>query len=152
MNRETEEPYKTLCDPEQDPPESWDMIKVEDEPRPHGLYGVSKLWGENLGRMYYDEYNLSVLCIRMGHVSASGKPGWGSNYEEGNPASLGRDISIYTSHRDIAQMVRKCVEAPDSVGFDVFYALSNNKRGYRDIQHAKDVIGFEPQDSAEDYY
>ena len=114
--------------------------------------GVSKLWGENLGRMYYDEYNLSVLCIRMGHVSASGKPGWGSNYEEGNPASLGRDISIYTSHRDIAQMVRKCVEAPDSVGFDVFYALSNNKRGYRDIQHAKDVIGFEPQDSAEDYY
>ena len=49
-------------------------------------------------------------------------------------------------------MVRKCVEAPDSVGFDVFYALSNNKRGYRDIQHAKDVIGFEPQDSAEDYY
>ena len=59
--------------------------------------------GENLGRMYYNEYNLSVLCIRMGHVSAAGKPGWGSNYEEGNPASLGRDISIYTSHRDIAQ-------------------------------------------------
>ena len=44
MNRETEEPYKTLCDPEQEPPESWDMIKIEDEPRPHGLYGVSKLW------------------------------------------------------------------------------------------------------------
>ena len=101
---------------------------------------------------YYDEYGLSVLCIRMGHVSASGKPGWGSNYEDGNPASLGRDISIYTSHRDIAQMVRKCVEAPDSVGFDVFYALSNNKRGYRDIQHTKDVIDFDPQDSAEDYY
>ena len=32
-----------------------------------GGAGVSKLWGENLGRMYADEHGLSVLCVRMGH-------------------------------------------------------------------------------------
>jgi hypothetical protein len=46
-------------------------------------------------------------------------------------------------------MVEKCIEAPDSVRFDIFYAVSNNKWGYRDFSHAREVIGFEPQDSAE---
>lgn len=71
MMRENEEPYQTLCDPDQEPPaEEWEMITHTGEPRPKGLYGVSKLWGQNLGRIYTGpEYGLSVLCVRMGHVS-----------------------------------------------------------------------------------
>ena len=49
----------------------------------------------------------------------------------------------------MAQMAVKCVEAPASVRFDIFYVVSNNKYGYRDIEHAREVVGYEPTDSAE---
>jgi len=48
-------------------------------------------------------------------------------------------------------MVDKCINAPESVRFDIFYAGSNNKYNYRDITHAREVVGFEPQDNSEDY-
>ena len=36
-------------------------------------------------------------------------------------------------------------------GIDVFYAVSNNERRWMDIEHAREVIGYMPQDRAEDY-
>ena len=134
------EPYGTLCNPDVEPPGTWEMITKHSEPKVLGLYGASKLWGENLGRMFAGEYGLSVLCIRLGHVTPSSEP------------EQPRDVSIYCSHRDAAQMVRRCVEAPLELHFDIFYALSNNSRGYCDLQHAKDVLGYEPMDSADPFF
>src|SRR5437016_3399063 len=33
----------------------------------------------------------------------------------------------------------------------VVYAVSDNRWGYRDLEHARTVLGFEPRDRAEDY-
>ena len=35
-------------------------------PRPDGLYGASKVWGEALGRLYVDKFGLEVVCLRIG--------------------------------------------------------------------------------------
>ena len=35
------------------------------------------------------------------------------------------------------------------LAYDVFFATSKNRWGYRDLEHARDVLGWEPQDSAE---
>ena len=35
-------------------------------PRPDGLYGASKVFGEALGRMYVDRFGLSVVALRIG--------------------------------------------------------------------------------------
>jgi nucleoside-diphosphate-sugar epimerase len=99
--------------------------------------GVSKLWGENLGRMYADEHGLSTLCVRMGHC--------------GDAPTDDRDVAIFTSYRDVAQCLRLCVQAPSSLMYDCFYCISNNSRGYRDIEHTRKVLGYEPQDSADDF-
>ena len=48
-------------------------------------------------------------------------------------------------------MIDKCIEADDRLRFDIFYAVSDNKYNYRDIGHARDVIGFVPTSRAEDY-
>jgi hypothetical protein len=48
-------------------------------------------------------------------------------------------------------MVEKCVYAPESVKFDLFYAVSDNRGRYRDIDHAKEVIGFVPQDGISEW-
>ena len=34
---------------------------------------------------------------------------------------------------------------------DIFYAISNNRWGYRDLEHARQVLGFVPQDAAEEH-
>ena len=36
------------------------------EIRPDSLYGVSKVYGEALGRHYVDQHGLSVVCLRIG--------------------------------------------------------------------------------------
>ncbi|MCZ6678963.1 MAG: hypothetical protein O7E52_17155 [Candidatus Poribacteria bacterium] len=41
--------------------------------------------------------------------------------------------------------------SPALVRLDTFFVVSNNKWSYRDISHARDVVGFEPQDAAEDH-
>ena len=56
------------------------------------------------------------------------------------------EAAVYLSHRDAAQIVRRCVEAPDSVSFDIMYGVSDNFTRFRDIEHAKEVVGYAPQD------
>ena len=40
------------------------------EIRPDSLYGVSKAYGEALGRMYVEHHGLRVFCLRIGAVRA----------------------------------------------------------------------------------
>jgi nucleoside-diphosphate-sugar epimerase len=106
---------------------------------PSGIYGCSKVWGEALARHFTDTSNLSIICLRIGGVSRENRP------------QGARGFSIWCSQRDIAQMIERCIDAPDSLRFDIFYALSDNRWGYRDVEHAREVVGFVPQDRAEDY-
>jgi nucleoside-diphosphate-sugar epimerase len=105
--------------------------------RPSGLYGASKVWGEALGRHYADAYGLSVICLRIGRVKAEDRP------------TTPRDVTVWCSQRDIVRMLEACIEAPPSVRFDVFYVVSNLTHGYRDLEHARAVLGWTPQDSAD---
>ena len=107
--------------------------------RPTGLYGASKVWGEALARHYADAHGLSMICVRIGHVTAADRP------------QAARDFSVWCSQRDVAQMVELAIGAPAEVRYDIFFALSDNRWGYRDLEHARRVLGFEPRDRAEDH-
>lgn len=141
INRwELDYPYSALAQGRYDEaPETWEKITHKSPVRPDGLYGASKVWGEALARHFSDNCGISTICVRIGAVTAENRP------------RQPREFAVWCSHRDIAQMVEKCIEAPDSVRFDIFYAVSNNKWGYRDFSHASEVIGYEPQDSAESH-
>ena len=137
---ELEEPLKALIAGRyEDVPATWPSVTHETAPRPTGVYGATKAWGEALGRHYADSTDLSVISLRIGRVNKANKP------------ENARDFSVWCSHRDIVGLIRACVEAPATVKNDIFYAVSNNKWSYRDMGHVKDVLGFEAQDSAEDY-
>jgi uronate dehydrogenase len=104
--------------------------------RPSGLYGASKVWGEALARHYADAYGMSMICLRIGRVKADDRP------------TTTRDAAVWCSQRDIVRMLEACVDAPPSLRFDVFYVVSNLRHGYRDIEHARAVLGWTPLDSA----
>ena len=130
-------PYKEIAEGRYDQvPESWPMITHE-MIRPNDLYGASKVWGEALGRVYAERHGLSVLCVRIGAVPKEDRP------------RSSRDFAVYLSHRDVASILHKCIDAPEDLRYDVFLATSRNRWGYRDLEHPKEVLGWEPQDSAD---
>ncbi len=134
------EPYSSIASGDYDNvPDDFPRITHE-MIRPDGIYGVAKVFGEALGRYYSDAYDLSVLCVRIGRVTKDNRLG-----------AL-RDRSIYLSHDDVAQILHLCVDAPDSLKYDVFLATSNNKWSYRDLEHPREVLGYAPQDSADDLF
>ncbi len=57
-------------------------------------------------------------------------------------------LSLWLSHRDTAQIIDLCISAPDSHKYDIFNATSDNMWKIFDIQHAKDALGYKPEDAA----
>ncbi len=135
---EADEPYASLVSGAYERVQSpWPLLTHTTPVRPRGLYGASKAAGEALARSFADSSPLSVICLRIGHVT-----------QEDRPTST-RDYSIWCSQADIAQMVELCITAPPSLRFDIFYAVSDNRWGYRDFEHARQVLGYAPEGRAE---
>ena len=134
------QPYRALVNGDYDCVDHpWPLITHETPVRPAGVYGATKVWGEAVARHFTDSTELSIICLRIGLVNAVNRP------------TDSRQFSVWCSQRDISQMVERCILAPAELRYDIFYAVSNNKWGYRDVSHARDVVGFEPQDEAEAY-
>ena len=104
--------------------------------RPDSLYGVSKVFGEVLGRYYYDQYGLSVICLRIG---------WFLPRPHDEFARWS-----WLSPRDCTQVVTRAIEA--DLGFGIFYAISGNGRRRWDITDTMVSLGYEPEDDAEKYF
>jgi len=136
---EQAEPYVSLASGRYDGLRDWPMITHETPLRPSGTYGASKAWGEALGRQYADAHGLSVLCVRIGRVTAADRPG------------TPREFAVWCSQRDVVRMIDRCLAAPRSLRFDILFAASRNRWGYRDLDHARAAVGFEPIDAAEDH-
>ncbi len=132
---ELEEPYRSLVSTEDVPlPDSWEMVNEFSEPKPISLYGVTKLFGEDLGRYYALTSDMSVINLR---ISSCGP------VDEAGP---GRAQANWSSYRDLQQLTIRCIEAPPEIKFDIFWATSDNRKLFRDNAHAKDVLGYRPQD------
>ena len=117
-------------------PDSWKMIDEFAEPKPISIYGVTKLFGEDIGRYFALTTPLSVINLR---ISSCGRE---------DKAGPGRGRAIWVSYRDLQQLTIKCIEAPSSIKFDIFWAVSDNALGYRDNTHAREVLGSAPPDGA----
>jgi uronate dehydrogenase len=109
-----------------------DRIGPENPIRPDTYYGVSKAFGEALGRLYAEKWGVSVVCIRIGTCIE-------------RPLDT-RHLSTWLSPRDAVALFSAAVDAP--VEFTVVYGMSANTRGWWDLASAK-ALGYEPQDNAE---
>jgi uronate dehydrogenase len=106
-------------------------------PRPDTRYGVSKAFGEALGRLYADKHGLSVACLRIGTFRTPDRP------------SEARQLLSWISHRDMAQLTRRCIEHP-TFHFLVAYGVSNNRRSRWRNQNVA-FLGYAPEDDSEIY-
>lgn len=120
------------------------------ELRPDSLYGVSKAYGEALGRLYMERYGLRVFCLRIGAVRERDDPTEPSS----NPlidldadGQRNRMRAVWLSRRDCAELVASCLEVED-VSWAIVYGVSGNPRRFWDLSHARELLGWEPQDGA----
>jgi nucleoside-diphosphate-sugar epimerase len=133
-----QEPYDMIFKKmDEDKSQDMPVLTPEMPTRPLSFYGCSKVCGEAIAHMYAYTHGMSSICLRIGSVPVDNRP-------RGNGGG-------WCSHRDLAQLIHRCIDASDEVRFDVFYAVSNNKRRWMDIEHAREVVGYIPQDRAEDY-
>jgi uronate dehydrogenase len=112
-----------------------EVVAPDDPVRPDSLYGVSKVFGEALGRLYAEKYGLEVVCLRIGSFAERPK----------RP----RHLSLWLSPRDCLQLVRCGLDAP-AVGFTVVYGVSANTRSWWKDDAAAS-LGYHPQDNAEEF-
>ena len=110
------------------------IIDMSVPPRPDGHYGVSKVFGEALGRLYADKHGLSVVSVRI-------------NTFEPRPQSP-RELTTWLSHPDGVRLFDACIDAP-AVHYDVVYGVSANSR--RRVTNDGSGIAFYPQDDAESF-
>ena len=132
--------------------------------RPDSYYGASKAFGEDLGRYFVENYEyprrfyaLRICSVRSkeyDHPYGDAEAGVARDeYERDSPQyreAVARMKAMWQSRRDFAHMVDCCL-ADDSVEFDVFYGVSDNDCRWFDIDHAREVLGYDPQDDAEEW-
>ena len=104
-------------------------------PRPDTLYGVSKVFGEALGRYYVERYGFAVACLRIGTF-------------EPQPTHL-RSLATWLSPGDCARLVDACLRSPE-LGYALVWGISNNTRRMWSLDAGR-ALGYQPQDDAETY-
>lgn len=104
------------------------------EPRPDSRYGLSKAFGEDLGRLYAYKHGIRSMNIRIG--SCFPKP------------FDARSLASWLSFRDLCQLLDIGLNA--DYQFEIVYGVSNNPESWWDNCNAE-RFGYEPLDTAEDY-
>jgi nucleoside-diphosphate-sugar epimerase len=123
------------------------------ELRPDSLYGVSKVYGEALGRHYVDQHGLRGVCLRIGGARDPSDPShpdrlW-ADMSDRSPQTLAlrrRMRAVWLSERDCVQLIERSLLTEER--WVLCYGISNNPRRFWDIEHARRVLGYEPQDAA----
>ena len=102
-------------------------------PRPDTLYGLSKVFGEDLAQLYFDRHGIETVSLRIGSAT---------------PAPTNRRmLATWISHDDLERLVLAALTAP-GVRHTVIYGVSNNPGRWWDNSGAAH-IGYRPLDSSE---
>ncbi len=110
-----------------------EVIDAAAPPRPDTLYGVSKAFGEDLSRMYWERHGIQTVCLRIGSCT---------------PEPLNRRmLATWLSHGDLERLVVAALTAP-CAGHSIVFGISDNATRWWDNTQALH-IGYRPQDSAE---
>ena len=110
-----------------------ETIAADRPPRPDGLYGVSKAFGEDLSRFYFDRHGIETACVRIG-----------SSFPEPKDRRM---LASWLSYGDLHRLITACLTTP-VLGHSIIFGMSNNSVTWWDNAQARHV-GYVPQDSSD---
>lgn len=112
-----------------------EVISPAQPKRPDGYYGLSKAFGEDLARFYFDRWGIESVCLRIG-----------SSFPEPKDRRM---LATWLSYDDLERLVIASLTAPVA-GFTVVYGMSDNTTTWWDNTSARH-LGWRPQDSSEPF-
>jgi uronate dehydrogenase len=112
-----------------------DHIDTNAEHRPDSLYGLSKCFVEDLGRLYWDKFGIETAALRIF-----------SSFPE--PADR-RMLWSWLSFDDCIRLVTAALTAP-RVGFSLSFGISDNTAKPVDNSRAGH-LGYHPKDNTEQF-
>ncbi|BDT58549.1 uronate dehydrogenase [Massilia varians] len=101
-------------------------------PRADGYYGLSKVWGENLSRYYWDRFGIETVCLRIGFCFPE-------------PATH-RQMVTWLSLDDLVELLRRSLVTP-RVGHTIAFGVSSNPGSWWDARHSRH-LAFVAKDSS----
>ena len=110
-----------------------ETIDATHPPRPDSLYGVSKAFGEDLSRFYFDRYGIETACVRIG-----------SSFPEPRDRRM---LATWLSFDDLHRLITACLITP-VLGHSIIFGMSDNAVTWWDNRCARHV-GYVPQDSSD---
>ena len=116
-----------------------EFISTDMPARPTNYYAVSKLFGEDVGRIYSASFGMSVICLRIGWGAVPADWEWVEEIEKRGPPKSALSL------RDMNEIMARAVDV-EGVGFEILPAFSRNAAGARDLSSLKRVLDYEPQD------
>ncbi|HZG69437.1 MAG TPA: NAD(P)-dependent oxidoreductase [Herpetosiphonaceae bacterium] len=112
------------------------QVKTSEPVNPGDLYGVTKCFGEAMGRYMAEQEGLSVIALRIG------------GFQPREAIVQQDDVALldaWVSQRDLQQLIERCIDV-ENLQFAVFHGLSNNRFKRLDISDARQLVGYDPQD------
>jgi uronate dehydrogenase len=101
---------------------------------PDCYYGLSKAYGELMGRLYWSKHGVKNISLRIGTSIPT-------------PVDA-RMLATWLSFGDLVRLAKRCVLS-DAVTCDVIWGASKNRRMTWWGKDARQKIGWEPLDSAD---
>ncbi len=134
-----EEPYRSIrLGDLESVPDPIPVITHRDPVRPTEPYSASKVWAEAYCRTYVDAHGMSIVCLRIGGVNKE------------NAAARPGSQAVWCSHRDVVNITERALIATENPIYDICYAVSDNRYRWVDMAHTEQVLGYAPQDRAEE--
>ena len=109
-----------------------EVIPADAPPRPDGLYGLSKAFGEDLAQLYFDRHGIETVSLRIG-----------SSFEKPRDRRM---LHTWLSFDDLERLVLAALHAK-GVGHTTICGVSANPHVWWDNASA-DHIGYVPRDSS----
>jgi len=108
-------------------------ITADAPPRPDSFYGLSKAFGEDLSRFYFDRYGIETACVRIG-----------SSFPEPKDRRM---LATWLSYDDLHRLITACLTTP-VLGHSIIFGMSDNMVTWWDNSRARH-IGYVPRDSSD---
>jgi uronate dehydrogenase len=100
--------------------------------RPDGYYGLSKVFGEQLSRWYWDRFGVETVCLRIGFCFPE-------------PTTY-RQMCCWLSLDDLVHLLHRSLVTP-RVGHTIAFGVSNNPGRWWDDRHSRHLC-YQPKDSS----